>query len=41
MVKYLKGLDTLRAIAALTVVWGHIELMKQKNGFSNLWDSKN
>lgn len=28
----LKGLDTLRAVAALIVVWGHIELLKESNG---------
>lgn len=28
----LKGLDSLRAIAALIVVWGHIELLKEWNG---------
>jgi len=27
MLKHLQGLDTLRAIAALIVVWGHIELL--------------
>lgn len=27
----LKGLDTLRAIASLVVVWGHIELLKERN----------
>ena len=38
MTNYLKGLDTLRAIAALIVVWGHIELLKRKKGFENLID---
>lgn len=33
---YLKGLDTLRAIAALIVVWGHLELLKQRQGLENL-----
>lgn len=30
--EHLKGLDTLRAIAALVVVWGHIELLKASHG---------
>jgi peptidoglycan/LPS O-acetylase OafA/YrhL len=30
---HLKGLDTLRAIAALTVIVGHIELFKTENNF--------
>lgn len=29
--KYLKGLDTLRALAALIVVWSHIELIKEQH----------
>ncbi len=33
---YFKGLDTLRAIAALVVVIGHIELQKKENGIPNL-----
>jgi peptidoglycan/LPS O-acetylase OafA/YrhL len=33
---YFKGLDTLRAIAALVVVIGHIELQKSDNGIPNL-----
>lgn len=28
----LKGLDTFRAIAALTVFWGHVELLKARKG---------
>ena len=28
MKEHLKGLDTLRAIAALIVVWSHIEFIK-------------
>ncbi len=40
MVKYLKGLDTLRAIAALIVVWGHIELLKKNKGMVNLIDNE-
>lgn len=39
MTKYFKGLDTLRAIAALIVVWGHIELFKRINGYENLIDN--
>ena len=39
MVKYLKGLDTLRALASLIVVWGHIELIKQQKGLPNLLGS--
>lgn len=38
MVKYLKGLDTLRAIAALVVVWVHLELLKKEQGLPNLID---
>lgn len=34
--KHLKGLDTLRAIAALIVVWSHIELIKEWNGISRI-----
>ncbi len=33
---YFKGLDTLRAIGALSVVFGHIELSKRSLGFSNI-----
>ena len=32
---YLKGLNSYRAIAALIVIVGHIEIFKQKNGFDN------
>ena len=32
---YLKGLNTYRAIAALIVIVGHVEIFKQKNGFDN------
>lgn len=39
MIKYFKGLDTLRAIAALVVVFGHIELLKNKNSIPNLIDN--
>ena len=39
MTKYFKGLDTLRAIAALIVVWGHIELFKKVHGYKSLIDS--
>ena len=35
---HLKGLDTLRAIAAIIVVWGHIELFKKERGIQNLID---
>ena len=31
MINKLKGLDTLRAIAAIVVLWGHIELLKERN----------
>jgi peptidoglycan/LPS O-acetylase OafA/YrhL len=40
MKKYLKGLDTLRAIAALIVVWGHIELLKKTKNLENLLDNR-
>lgn len=36
MKKHFKGLDALRAIAALVVVFGHIELQKNNNGIPNL-----
>ncbi len=36
--KYLKGLDTLRALAALIVVFDHVELIKQSNKIYNLVD---
>ncbi|MFN5982368.1 MAG: hypothetical protein ACK46Y_15215 [Fluviicola sp.] len=39
MIQQLKGLNTLRALAALIVVWGHIEYLKQKAGIPNLIDS--
>jgi len=35
---YFKGLDGLRAIGALTVVFGHIELAKSEFGIANLLD---
>jgi peptidoglycan/LPS O-acetylase OafA/YrhL len=35
---YLKGLDGLRGIAALLVVFGHVELLKKANGFKNVSD---
>ncbi len=38
MNEYLKGLDTLRAIAAFVVVWVHIEILKKVNGLANLMD---
>ena len=34
---HLKGLDSLRAIAALIVIFTHIELIKGANGISNLF----
>lgn len=37
--KYLKGIDTLRAIAALVVVWGHLELLKRREGLANLLET--
>ncbi len=39
MQKQFKGLNTLRAIAALVVVFGHIELIKSYNSIPNLIDS--
>lgn len=33
---YFKGLDSLRAIAAMVVVVGHIELLKSQNGIANI-----
>ncbi|AEA43513.1 acyltransferase family protein [Fluviicola taffensis] len=39
MTKQLKGLETLRALAALVVLWGHIELLKQREALPNLIDS--
>ncbi|MFN5982371.1 MAG: acyltransferase family protein [Fluviicola sp.] len=39
MIQQLKGLNTLRALAALIVVWGHVEYLKQKAGIPNLIDS--
>ncbi len=33
---HLKGLDTLRAVAALSVVVGHIEMFKRSNGLKSL-----
>jgi len=37
MKKYFRGLDTLRAIAALVVVIGHVELIKDENGTPKLF----
>lgn len=39
MTRYFKGLDTLRAVAALVVVWGHIELLKKQEKIPNLIDA--
>lgn len=39
-VNYLKGLDTLRAIASLIVVWCHIEVIKRSLSIPNLYDKK-
>lgn len=39
MTNYFKGLDTLRAIASLVVVWRHIELLKQNESIPNLIDN--
>jgi peptidoglycan/LPS O-acetylase OafA/YrhL len=33
---YFKGLDSLRALGALSVVFGHIELTKKSSGLSNI-----
>lgn len=33
--RYLKGLDTLRALTAIVVVWSHIEQLKLNNSFSS------
>lgn len=35
MSNYLKGLDTLRALAALIVVWSHVEMIKGMYGVQN------
>lgn len=35
---YFKGLDGLRGIAAVTVVLGHIELLKKAFQFNNVYD---
>src|SRR5690606_6627470 len=35
----LKGLGTLRALAALIVLWGHVELLKQREALPNLLDN--
>lgn len=35
----LKGLGTLRALAALIVLWGHVELLKQREALPNLLDT--
>ncbi|WP_407535215.1 acyltransferase family protein [Elizabethkingia miricola] len=37
--RYFKGLNTLRAIAAMIVVWGHIEYFKSENSIPNLLDN--
>lgn len=38
MIKHLKGLDTLRALAALIVVWGHLEILKKQNISETMFD---
>lgn len=38
MKTYFKGLDTLRAVAALVVVIGHIELLKSEKGVPNIFN---
>ena len=30
MQKYFKGLDILRAITPLAIIWGHIEILKMR-----------
>ena len=35
---YFKGLDGLRGIAAIAVVFGHIELIKKYFNFNNVYD---
>lgn len=35
MKTHFKGLNSLRALAAFTVVIGHVELLKSRNGYSN------
>lgn len=30
MQKYFKGLDILRAITPLAIIWGHIEILKNE-----------
>lgn len=37
MKNHIKGLDTLRMLAALIVVWGHIEFLKKINGLPSLY----
>lgn len=38
MQKYFKGLDVLRAITPLAIIWGHIEILKNEAGIPNLID---
>lgn len=38
-VKYFKNLDTLRALAAIIVVIGHVEFFKKNNSIPNLIES--
>lgn len=35
---YLKGLDGLRGIAAIMVIFGHVELLKKTLGLANIYD---
>jgi peptidoglycan/LPS O-acetylase OafA/YrhL len=37
---YFPGLNSLRFFSALTVIITHVELMKHKFGFANLWSNK-
>lgn len=39
MQKYFKGLDILRAITPLAIIWGHIEILKNEAGIPNLINS--
>ena len=39
-IQYFKGLDTLRAVASLIVVWSHLELIKKRNDLPNLHDAQ-
>ena len=40
MKKYFYGLDAFRAIAALLVILGHVELVKKGAGYPNIFDNR-